>query len=110
MAAPVINRLPLSQLPPPLATAKRLRDLGTSDVRELLRAGPVRSAVAMMLSPFRVVPEPECYEFWKSEVQPHLVSDPDDGAVLVNFPGGYCYFASECSDGASPIVLLTAAH
>lgn len=110
MAEPVINRLPLTQLPPPLVTAKRLRDLGTADVRELLRAGPVRFAVAMMLFPFRIVPERQCYEFWKSEVQSHLVSDPDEGAVLDDFPGGYCYFASEWSDGGSPIVLLSAAH
>lgn len=110
MAEHVIYRLPLSQLPPPLATAKRLRDLTADDVRELLRAGPARFAVAMMLSPFRVVPERECYEFWKSEVQPHLVSDPDGGAALDDFPDGYCYFASEWSDDGSPIVLLSAAH
>jgi hypothetical protein len=110
MSEPVINRLPSSQLPPPLAMAKRLRELATDDVRDLLRAGPVRFAVAMMLSPFRVVPEHQCYEFWKSEVQPHLVSDPDEGAALDDFPGGYCYFASEWADGGSPIVLLSAAH
>jgi hypothetical protein len=110
MADHVIHRLPLSQMPPPLGTAKRVRDLATADVRELLRNGPVRFAVAMMLSPFRVVPEHECYEFWKSEVQPHLVSDPDEDWVLDDFPDGYCYFASEWSDGGSPIVLLSAAH
>ena len=110
MAEPVINRLPLSQLPPPLATAERLRDLTVADVRGLMRKGPVRFAVAMMLSPFRVVPEHQCFEFWKSEVKPHLVSDPDEGAALDDFPDGYCYFASEWSDGGSPIVLLSAAH
>jgi hypothetical protein len=110
MANPVIHRLPLSQLPSPLATAKPLRNLAGTDVRELLRNGPVRFAVAVMLSPFRVVPEHRCYEFWESEVQPHLVSDPYDGAALDDFPGGYCYFASEWSDGGSPIVLLSAAH
>ena len=110
MAEPVIHRLPLSQLPPPLAAAKRLRSLGTADVRDLLRRGPVRFAVAMMPAPFRVVPEHECYAFWKSEVQPHLVSDPDEDAVLDDFPDGYCYFASEWSDGGSPIVLLSVAH
>lgn len=110
MAEHVIYRLPLSQLPPPLATAKRLRDLTTDDVRELLRAAPARFAVAMMLSPFRVVPEHECYEFWRSEVQPHLVSDPGGEWALDDFPDGYCYFASEWSDGGSPIVLLSAAH
>lgn len=110
MTKPVINRLPLSQLPPPLAAAKLLRDLSANDVRKLLRAGPVRFAVAMILFPLRVVPENQCYEFWKAEVQPHLVSDPDAGATLDDFPGGYCYFASEWSDGGSPVVLLTAAH
>jgi hypothetical protein len=110
MAEAIIYRLPLSQLPSPLGSAKRLRDLTTTDVGDLLGSGPVRFAVAMMLSPFRVVPEHQCYEFWKSEVQPHLVSDPDDDAALDDFPDGYCYFASEWADGGSPIVLLSAAH
>jgi hypothetical protein len=110
MAEPIINRLPLSRLPSPLATAKRHRNLRTVDVRELLRNGPVRFAVAIMGSPFRVVPERQCYEFWKSEVQPHLLSDPADDQELDAFPSGYCYFASEWSDGGSPIVLLSAAH
>ena len=110
MSEPVINRLPLSRLPPPLAAARRIRDLTAAEVRELLRNGPVRFAVAMMLSPFQVVPERQCYEFWESEVQAHLVADPDSGATLEDFPGGYCYFASEWSDGGSPIVLLSAAH
>lgn len=110
MAEPVINRLPLSQLPPPLTTAKRLRDLATVDVRELLQRGPVRFAVAVVPFPFRVVSEHECYEFWKSEVQPHLVCDPDEGTSLDDVPDGYCYFASEWSGGGSPIVLLSGAH
>ena len=110
MAEPVISRLPLSQLPPPFAAAKRLRDLSATEVRELLRAGPVRFLVAAVLAPFRVVPERDCYDFWKSEAQPHLVTDPTEGAALEDFPGGYCYFASEWTDGGSPIVLLSAAH
>ena len=105
---PDIERQPWSRRT--VAAAKRLRDLHDTDVRELLRAGPVRFLVAAVLFPFRIVPEGEYYDFWKSEVQSHLVANPHEGAVLEDFPGGYCYFASEWSDGGSPIVLLSAAH
>lgn len=91
----IINRLPLLQLPPPLTTAVALRDLTAANVRELLHKGSVRFAVAMMMSPFRVIPEHQCREFWKSEVEPHLVSDPEEGISLDEFPKGCCYFASE---------------
>jgi hypothetical protein len=110
MAKNAIHTLPLSSLPAPLETGRRLRDLDEVGLRDLLRRGPVRFVVAMMLSPFRVVPEQECFEFWKSEVQPHLASNPDGRASLDEFPDGYCYFASEWTDGGSPIVLLSAAH
>jgi hypothetical protein len=56
------------------------------------------------------VPENDCYDFWASEVQPHLVADPDEGAPLSDFPGGYCSFASEWNDGGSPLVLPSAYH
>ena len=87
-----------------------MRDLRKTDVRELLRGGPVRSLVADMAASLRSVPENECFTFWKSEVRPHVVADPDQGASLDNFPGEYCCFASEWNDGGSPIVLLSVAH
>jgi hypothetical protein len=110
MAEPPINRLPLSELPPPFHAAVRVRDLRDTDVREMLRSGPVRFVVAAIFAPLRSVPESECFDFWASEAQPHLVADPDEGASPQDFPGSYCYFASEWSDGGSPIVLLSAAH
>jgi hypothetical protein len=49
----------------------------------------------------------QCYDFWKREVKDRIADGPAD---LGNYPCEYCYFASEWSDGGSPIVLLSKAH
>lgn len=93
-----------------VVSEKELRELDASDIAELLRAGKVQFAVANIGSPLRWVPVDECYGFWKSEVKNHL-ADSAAKNYSENFPGGYCYFASqwESKDGA-PIILLTMRH
>ena len=107
---PLVHRLPLTKLPAPFDAATKVRDLRATELRDLLRGGPVRFLVAAIFAPLRIVPETDCFTFWKSEAQPHLVADPDDGASLDEFPDSYCYFASEWTDGGSPIVLLSMYH
>lgn len=47
---------------------------------------------------------------WKSEVKVHL-AQPDAKTHLEDFPGEYCYFASEWkADVGEPIVLLAKSH
>jgi hypothetical protein len=51
------------------------------------------------------VPSSECFDFWKNEAKPHLASDTN--AVLNEFPGGYCCFASQWEgETTAPIVPL----
>ena len=89
--------------------AAEIRDLVADDIRDLLRAGPVRFVVANLGAPIRWIPAGECYRFWKAEVQPWVADRI--GADLDNYPGGYCYFASEWAVGdGPPVVLLAVAH
>jgi len=90
--------------------ASRSRDLSPDDIRTLLRRGPLRFVVAEVGVRPRWLPEESCFTFWKAEVQSHLAA-PGVPVVLDDFPGGYCYFASEWSPVAgSSIVVLEAAH
>lgn len=107
----IITTLPLVELfdeRGPVA-AVRGRDLTASDIRDLLRAGPLRFVVANCGNRPVWVAESERFAFWKAEVQPHLTdtnaASPDD------FPGGYFYFASEWLPASgSPILLLEMRH
>ena len=107
----IVTRLPPAELwddagPVP---ASRDRDLTAADIRGLLRAGPVRFVVAEVGKPPRWVPARECFQFWTAEVQPRAAGA--GGADLADFPGGYCYFASEWAAGdGAPFVLLSVAH
>lgn len=105
----VITRLPLARLPTPRGDATRVGNLGRDAIRHLLRAGVVRFVIADVGAPLRWVPEPECFDVWLNDVQPHL-AQPDERVELERFPGEYAYFASQWDDGASPIVLLSKTH
>jgi len=106
----VVTRLPLSELwdDTGQVAADRRRDLTAADILDLLRAGPVRFVVANVDHPLRWLPIGECFRFWKAEVQTR-VADPG-GVCLEDFPGGYCYFASEWAGHGPPIVVLSVAH
>jgi hypothetical protein len=105
----IITKLPLSRLTTPRGDAARQGDAGKMAIRDLLRTGPVRFVVADVGAPLFWVPEADCFDFWKKEVQPHL-AEPDQRAYLEQFPGEYLYFASQWNDGASPIILLSKSH
>ena len=106
----IVTRLPLAELwddAGPLSAAE-VRDLAAEDIRDLLRAGPVRFAVANVGSPLRWVPATECFQFWKAEVQSRVAGASAD---LDDFTGGYCYFASEWGPvEGPPVVVLAVAH
>lgn len=104
-----ITRLPLSQLGTPNCSAVRTGEVGREAIRELLRAGQVRFVVADVGHQLDWVPEADCCDFWRREVQTHLV-EPDEPVDLDGRADGYVYFASQWDDGAGPIVVLEKAH
>ena len=105
----VITKLPLSRLTTSRGDATHLADVSGELVRDLLREGVVRFVIADVGTELRWVPETECFDAWKNEVQPHL-AEPGQRAYLEQFPGEYAYFASQWDDGSSPIILLSKAH
>ena len=105
----VITKLPLSRFSTPHGEATRVGDVGSDDIRDLLRAGPVRFVVADVGAPLRWVPEADCFDEWKREFQPHL-AEPNQKVYLGQFPGAYAYLASQWDDGSSPIILLSKVH
>jgi hypothetical protein len=89
--------------------AAHTRALTAADIRELLGAGAVRFVVANVGAPLRWIPAADRFQFWRAEVQSRVAGP--DGARLVDFPGGYCYFASEwAGPEGPPVVLLAVAH
>lgn len=107
----VVTRLPPAELWDDAGpvSAVAVRALAAEDIRDLLRTGPVRFVVAAVGSPLRWVAAADCFRFWKAEVHSR-VAGPGE-ARLEDFPGGYCYFASEWAAGdGPPVVLLAIAH
>lgn len=108
----IVTRLPLEELwrPDGFKTTVRGKSLTEDDIRSLLRSGPIQFVVVDVgVSPVWIEPG-ECFKFWKGEAQPHLARDAK--AVLDEFPGCYCYFAShwDAVETAAPIVVLEKQH
>jgi hypothetical protein len=78
-------------------TTTKLRDLRSEEIRVLLRLGPVRFVIAAPGKQLNRIAPAECYQFWKAEVKPRTVNT--DSFDLNEFPGAYCYVASEWEDG-----------
>ena len=107
----VVTQLPLRELwrHDEFSTTTRGKSLTFDDVREFLASGTVQFVVADVGVAPRWIPACECFDFWKNEVKPHLASGAK--AALNEFPGGYCYFASQWEEGpTAPIVLLEKHH
>src|SRR5262249_48646725 len=92
---PKVTRIPLERLPDIQAHGERF--LSKEAVRDILGRSPVEFVVADVGRPLKHVEDGKCYDFWKSEAEAHIVTDPDSGFRLEDFPGGYAYVASEWS-------------
>ena len=110
-AIQVVTRLPLQELwgADGFKTTTRIRSLTEEDISELLRCGFIQFVVIDIGTTPSWIPPSECFEFWKREAKPHLVKN--SRAILDEFPGDYCYFASQWdSTQAAPIVVLEKWH
>jgi hypothetical protein len=111
----LVTEIPLAELwgAQGAIVAERGRALGREDVRRLVQAEAVRFVVADLGRPLRWVPVAERYVFWKGEVLPHLVNEPERPFDIYHYPQGYAYIATEWR-GADPfdtaIILLERHH
>jgi hypothetical protein len=109
----VVTEIPMRELwgPRHPVPAGRLRGLDRSDLVLLLNAGKVQFIIANVGDPLVWQPLERCYEFWKAEVQDHLVDPGAHSYRLEDFPGEYAYRASEWrASGYPPLVLLEKEH
>jgi hypothetical protein len=107
----VVMRIPMTELwdSEGNLTATKQRTLSRDDVVALLRRGLVRFVVAECGDPLKWIPPSDCYGFWKTELKPRIVETKT--FELEDFPGAYCYVASEWADGQfTPLVLLEMYH
>jgi hypothetical protein len=107
-----VSQMPLVELwnERGVIAAEKVRELGSSEIVSMLRTGKVRLVVADIGHHLQWVSAERCYEFWKSEVKMR-VAQPDANIFLEDFPGEYCYFASEWKpEVGEPIVLLAKCH
>lgn len=91
--------------------ASRCHDLGTPQIKELLRNGDLQFVVANTGSPLEWIPPQKTFYFWTNEVKSHIAEPNSDGFMLEDFPDEYVYCASlwRTADDA-PIVLLEMHH
>jgi hypothetical protein len=111
-ALKIVTKLPLEELwrSDGFSTASRIRWLCAEEIAALLHLGRVQFVVAEVGASLTWIPLAGCYEFWKREAQTHLAA-PDARVSLDDYPGGYCYLASEWSSrGESPIIVLEKHH
>ena len=109
----IVTHTPLLELwddDGPIA-ARRKRYLTLEDVRSMLCQYAVEFVVAEVGTPLKWIPVHKCFDFWRSEVKSHLVTNPDEGFLLEDFPNEYAYVASEWSgELQTPVVVLEMYH
>ena len=106
----IVTQLPLRELwrNDGLSITARGRSLTHDDVREFLASGPVQFVVADVGVAPRWITASECFDFWKNEAKPHLASA--EKAFLKEFPGGYCYLASQWEGETTALIVLLEKH
>ena len=92
--------------------AQRIRDVGSDQIRQLLREGEVQFVYHEGGGRLRWVRREARYRFWKEELAPHVIEPSLPAYVLDDLPDGYGYVCSEwrASAGDAPIILAEMAH
>jgi hypothetical protein len=92
--------------------ATRGRALGLQEIAVLLSSEAVQFVVANVGRRLRWIPVDDRFAFWKGEVNVRLVPADAEKFYRDEYPGEYCYVATEWrrSAGQSTIVLLESHH
>ena len=110
----VVTQIPLSIIwnAKGIIDARRRRYLSLEALKSLLQQQNLTDfVVANIGTQLSWVSSGNCFQFWKSEVKPHLVRDPDMDFSTDDFPNGYAYIASEWSGPfQNNVVLLEMYH
>lgn len=104
----VVTRLPLTELWDDAGKlrALRVREVGSREINELLRTWSAHFLVAEVGRCLQWVDPAERYSFWKSELKPHLVEPSHQTTHVGQFPGHYCYMASEWQSQLGEILVV----
>lgn len=104
----VVTLLPLSEIwnDTGIVSVERGRLLNKVAIIEILRSSKIRFAVANTGDSLRWVPEDDAHTFWKDEVKLHLANPASERINLEDFPGEYCYLASEWQTTSGTLIIL----
>jgi hypothetical protein len=86
--------------------ARRIRSVGNKEIIQLLR-DELCFVVADVGQPLRWIMDRDRFAFWTAELKPRLVAPDATRFRLDDYPGGYCYVASEwqCETNRAVVVL-----
>ena len=103
----IVTILPLTELWDERGTLtfERGPQLGRDDIASRLRAGETRFILADVGESLKWIPSSEAFRLWKEEVRPRLV-EPGLSFHLDDYPGSYCYLASEWMTVAGEVVVV----
>ena len=108
----IVRKLPLGSLwtDSEELNAERMHYLGISQIKELLRKGPVQFVIAIVGDKLAWQEPEKTYDFYKSNVKNHLIEDRDH-IDLDRFKDNFAYLASrwEMKSGGT-IILLEKFH
>ena len=108
----IVIQLPLTKLwtDKEYLFVKRDKYLSEENIRETLKKHPVEFVIADVGHKLKWISVDGSFDFWKTELKPHLVNDRDN-IQLDNFPDNYAYVASEwIGEIETPIILLEKYH
>lgn len=108
----VVTHIPLTELWTKEGRVDAVRGgpLGEAEIAALLRDTPSTFVVASPGEPLRWVAVRDRYDFWKTEVKCRLVARDATSFRLEDFPGSYCYVATEWRTDSGPHVIVLEKH
>ncbi|MBK7988429.1 MAG: hypothetical protein IPK11_16410 [Ignavibacteria bacterium] len=90
--------------------AKRNRYLTADDIKRILRKYPLEFVVACIGEKLKWISYDKSFDFWKTEIKPHLVDDINN-INLDSYLDNYAYVASEwMREIETQIILLEKYH